>query len=143
MTHRKHAALRTALLLVVVFGPLVLVAVGLRYLVVRVERGEMVGVSQAIVLGVPAVVVLALAVWVARALKKPNQWLMVPMWFMLITTVAALGLMVRDNLINAAKPNWVLGGMAILLLVLALLMVLQAFSALKRRDGAQLSHSGD
>ena len=36
MTHRKHAALRTALLLVVVFGPLVLVAVGLRYIVVRV-----------------------------------------------------------------------------------------------------------
>ncbi|MFC2594318.1 MAG: carbon starvation CstA family protein, partial [Fretibacterium sp.] len=92
---------------------------------------------------VGALVLLALAVWVARALKKPNQWLMLPMWFMLITTVAALGLMVRDNLINAAKPNWVLGGMAILLLVLALLMVLQAFSALKRKDGAQLGHSGD
>ena len=54
---------------------------------------------------------------------------MLPMWFMLITTVAALGLMVRDNLINAAKPNWVLGGMAILLLVLALLMVLQKLFA--------------
>ena len=79
----------------------------------------------------------------AVVVDPPNQWLMLPMWFMLITTVAALGLMVRDNLINAAKPNWVLGGMAILLLVLALLMVLQAFSALKRRDGAQLSHSGD
>ena len=92
---------------------------------------------------VGALVLLALGVWVARALKKPNQWLMLPMWFMLITTVAALGLMIRDNLINAAKPNWVLGGMAILLLALALLMVLQAFSALKRRDGAQLGHSGD
>ena len=92
---------------------------------------------------VGALVLLALAVWVARALKKPNQWLMLPMWFMLITTVAALGLMVRDNLINAANPNWVLGGMAILLLVLALLMVIQAFSALKRKDGVQLGHSGD
>ncbi|RRD64620.1 carbon starvation protein A [Fretibacterium sp. OH1220_COT-178] len=92
---------------------------------------------------VGALVLLALAVWVARALKKPNKWLMIPMWFMLITTVAALGLMVRDNLINAAKPNWVLGGMAILLLVLALLMVLQAFSALNRRDGTPLSHAGD
>ncbi len=92
---------------------------------------------------VGALVLLALAVWVARALKKPNKWLMLPMWFMLITTVAALGLMVRDNLINAAKPNWVLGGMAILLLVLALLMVLQAFSALNRRDGTPLSHAGD
>ena len=92
---------------------------------------------------VGALVLLALAVWVARALKKTNQWLMIPMWFMLITTVAALGLMVRDNLINAAKPNWVLGGMAIALLVLSLLMVLQAFSALKRKDGVPLSHSGD
>ncbi len=78
MTHRKHAALRTALLLVVVFGPLVLVAVGLRYLVVRVERGEMVGVSQAIVLGVPAVVVLALAVWVYRSASKLRAGSMTP-----------------------------------------------------------------
>ncbi len=78
MTHRKHTALRTALLLVVVFGPLVLVAVGLRYLVVRVERGEMVGVSQAIVLGVPAVVVLALAVWVYRSASKLRAGSMTP-----------------------------------------------------------------
>lgn len=78
MAHRKHAALRTALLLVVVFGPLVLVAVGLRYLVVRVERGEMVGVSQAIVLGVPAVVVLALAVWVYRSASKLRAGSMTP-----------------------------------------------------------------
>ena len=92
---------------------------------------------------VGALVLLALAVWVARALKKPNQWLMVPMWFMLITTVAALALMIRDNIVNAPMPNWTLGGMAIALLVLALLMVLQAFSALNRKDGAPLSHSGD
>lgn len=78
MTHRKHTALRTALLLVVVFGPLVLVAVGLRYLVVRVERGEMVGVSQAIVLGVPAVVVLAMAVWVYRSASKLRASSMTP-----------------------------------------------------------------
>ena len=78
MTHRKHTALRTALLLVVVFGPLVLVAVGLRYLVVRVERGEMVGVSQAIVLGVLAVVVLALAVWVYRSASKLRAGSMTP-----------------------------------------------------------------
>ena len=78
MTHRKHAALRTALLLVVVFGPLVLVAVGLRYLVVRVERGEMVGVSQAIVLGVPAVVVLVMTVWVYRSASKLRASSMTP-----------------------------------------------------------------
>ena len=70
---------------------------------------------------VGALVLLALAVWVARALKKPNQWLMVPMRFMLITPVAALALMIRDNIVNAPMPNWTLGGMAIALLVLALL----------------------
>lgn len=91
---------------------------------------------------VGALVLLALAVWVARALKKPNQWLMIPMWFMLLTTVAALGLMIYDNLVKAPVPNWILGGMAIALLVLSLLMVLQAFSALKRKDG-MLGHSGD
>ncbi len=81
---------------------------------------------------VGALVLLALAVWVARALKKTNNWLMVPMWFMLATTVAALVLMIKSSLIDAVMPNWILGGMSIALLVLALLMVQQAFSALKR-----------
>ncbi len=81
---------------------------------------------------VGALVLLALAVWVARGLKKPNNWLMYPMWFMLVTTVAALGLMIKASVIDATNPNWILGGMSIVLLVLALLMVQQAFAALKK-----------
>lgn len=89
---------------------------------------------------VGALVLLALAVWVARALKKPIQWLMIPMWFMLTTTVAALVLMIKDNLIGVQYPNWILGGMAIALLILALLMVIQAFGALSRKNDLPLSH---
>ena len=81
---------------------------------------------------VGALVLLALAVWVARALKKPIQWLMIPMWFMLVTTVAALVLMIKSSVVDAANPNWILGGVSIALLVLALLMIQQAFSALKK-----------
>ena len=81
---------------------------------------------------VGALVLLSLAVWVARALKKPNHWLMYPMWFMLATTVAALGLMIKSSLIDSPNPNWILGGMSIALLILALLMVQQAFGALKK-----------
>ena len=81
---------------------------------------------------VGALVLLALAVWVAKSLKKANNWLMIPMWFMLATTVAALVLMIKSSLIDAVMPNWILGGMSIALLVLALLMVQQAFAALKK-----------
>lgn len=83
---------------------------------------------------VGALVLLGLAVWVAKALKKPNQWLMYPMWFMLITTVAALVIMIKTSLIGVQYPNWILGGMSIALLILALLMVQQAFAALNKKS---------
>ncbi|MDR1978744.1 MAG: carbon starvation protein A [Synergistaceae bacterium] len=87
---------------------------------------------------VGALVLLGVAVWVKRALKKRNDWLMYPMWFMLVTTCAALGFMIKSNLVDpmmAEKtPNWLLGGLSIVLLILALAMVQQAFSALKRES---------
>ncbi|MDR3231144.1 MAG: carbon starvation protein A [Synergistaceae bacterium] len=85
---------------------------------------------------VGALVLLGVAVWVARGLKKPNQWLMYPMWFMLLTTCAALVLMIKSNLIDAAVPNWLLGGLSIVLLVLAIAMVQQAFAVLKKDQAA-------
>jgi carbon starvation protein len=85
---------------------------------------------------VGALVLLAVAVWVKRALKKRNDWLMYPMWFMLATTIAALVLMIKTHLVDrlAAElaPNWLLGGLSVVLAVLAILMVQQAFSALKK-----------
>jgi carbon starvation protein len=81
---------------------------------------------------VGALVLLAVAVWVARGLKKTNKWLMYPMWFMLVTTCGALILMIKSNLVDAAVPNYLLGGLSVVLFVLALLMVQQAFAALKK-----------
>lgn len=81
---------------------------------------------------VGALVLLGVAVWVKRGLKKRNDWLMYPMWFMLLTTLAALGFMIKGNLVDAKVPNYLLGGLSIVLFLLALAMVQQAFSALKK-----------
>ena len=78
---------------------------------------------------VGALVLLGVAVWVKRALKKRNDWLMYPMWFMLITTLAALVFMINNNL-SAKVPNYLLGGLSIVLFALAIAVVQQAFSAL-------------
>jgi carbon starvation protein len=80
---------------------------------------------------VAALALLAIGVWVAKGLKKNNQFAMVPMWFMLVTTVAALGIMIKDNLAYAS-PNYVLVVPSIILLVLALLMVFESMKALKQ-----------
>jgi len=74
---------------------------------------------------------LTLAVWVKKGLKKGNGFLMYPMYFMLVTTIVALGFMVKSTLITAVVPNYLLGGMSVVLLVLSLLMAKESFTALK------------
>jgi carbon starvation protein len=78
---------------------------------------------------VAALALLAVAVWVTKGLKKNATFLMLPMWFMLVTTVAALFLLIRDNL-----KNPLLSGISVILLVLAVLLVREALDALKRKD---------
>jgi carbon starvation protein len=51
------------------------------------------------------------------------------MWFMLVTTVAALFLLIKANL-----KNPLLSGISVILLVLAVLLVKEALDALKRKD---------
>ncbi|MCX7828026.1 MAG: carbon starvation protein A [Thermanaerothrix sp.] len=80
---------------------------------------------------VAALALLSVSVWVAKGLKKDNSFLMVPMWFMLATTVGALAIMIKDNLM-LATPNYILVVPSVLLMVLAILMVKEAFGALKR-----------
>src|SRR5690606_9335887 len=82
---------------------------------------------------VAALALLAIGVWVAKGLKKDNRFAMVPMWFMLVTTVAALGVMIKENLAYAS-PNYVLVVPSIILLVLGLLMVLESMKALRASD---------
>ena len=58
---------------------------------------------------------------------------MLPMWFMLVTTVAALYFLVAGQL-KLAAPNYLLVVVAIILFLLAIMMVMEAFKALKRPD---------
>ena len=79
---------------------------------------------------VAALTLMTLGVWVSKALKRDNRFAMYPMWFMLVTTVAALGFMIRDNL-AFEKPNYILVVPSVLLLVLALLMIFESLKALR------------
>jgi carbon starvation protein len=80
---------------------------------------------------VAALALLGVATWLAKGLKADNRWLMYPMWFMLCTTIAALVLLIRDNL---KADNYVLVVLSVVLMVLAILMVREALAALKRKD---------
>ena len=79
---------------------------------------------------VAALALLTIGVWVAKALNKDNRFAMIPMWFMLATTLAALGFLIRDNMAYEI-PNYILVIPSIILLVLAVLMVLESLKALK------------
>lgn len=79
---------------------------------------------------VAALAILGVAVWVFKALKKPNKFLMIPFWFMIITTGAALLLMIKNSLAGEF-PNYMQAGIASLLVVLGVLLVIQSFKAMK------------
>ncbi len=76
---------------------------------------------------VAAMALLALGVWVTRALKKNANFIMYPMYFMLVTTVVALG-----QMIISPKSSSVIVGVAVVLLVLAAALVKEAYGALRR-----------
>ena len=82
---------------------------------------------------VAALALLAIGVWVIKGLKKNGNFLMAPFWFMLATTLCALVILLRGWL-TAAQPNYLLAGVAGTLLVLAVLLVIEAFKALKAKS---------
>lgn len=81
---------------------------------------------------VAALVLLGLAVWVRNGLKKDNRYLMYPMCFMLLTTLAALVLLIRDQFLAVAGPNILLVVISVLLMVLAVLVVREAVKVLRK-----------
>lgn len=80
---------------------------------------------------VAALALLGVAVWVKKALKTSNAFLMIPMWFMLATTIAALVLLIRDQA-AAGSANVLLVAVSLLLIILAALMVREAMKALRQ-----------
>ena len=79
---------------------------------------------------VAALALLGVAVWVRKGLGKDNKFLMLPMWFMLVTTIAALAMLIRDQL-RATPTNYVVIVISIVLMALAVLMVREALAALR------------
>nr|WP_242018843.1 carbon starvation protein A [Phaeovibrio sulfidiphilus] len=78
---------------------------------------------------VAALALLGVGVWAKKALKVDNTFLMVPMGFMLVTTVTALGFLIRQELVSDT-PNWALFGVSLTLVILAVLMVYESLRAL-------------
>ena len=89
---------------------------------------------------VAALSLLALAVWVKKGLKKNNLFLSLPYWFMLITTIAALVIMIRDNLFGATK-NYLLGILPVILVVLAIALIITTATSTKKAEGEQVAHN--
>ncbi len=77
---------------------------------------------------VAALALLALGVWIKKDLGRSNLFVMVPMWFMMATTLAALSLLVREQL-RADAPNWVVVVFSVVLMGLGLLMLREAMTA--------------
>lgn len=85
---------------------------------------------------IAALAILSVAVWIIRGLKKQATFLLVPFWFMLVTSMTALVIDIKTTMQSAA-PNYVLASISAILLVLAVLMAregLKALSAEKRGE---------
>jgi len=74
---------------------------------------------------VAALTLLTLAVWVKLGLKKDNRFAMYPFFFMLATTFTALFFLIKANI-----GNYLLMGISVILLVLAVFLVKEAYNAL-------------
>lgn len=81
---------------------------------------------------VAALALLGVGVWVIKALKGKGTFLMAPFWFMIFTTGAALILLIKNSLAGE-HPNYLLAGVAAILMVLGVMLVLQAFKSLKEK----------
>ena len=77
---------------------------------------------------VAAMALLAIGTWVIRCLHKPANFIMIPMLFMLVTTFAGLGLLIKDNLTK--QP--LLAVISAVLLIMAFFLVKMAWAAINK-----------
>ncbi len=78
---------------------------------------------------VAALSLMTIGLWVKKGLKKSASFVMIPMVFMLFTTVAALFLLIKGNLSNP-----LICGVSVLLLVLAILLVKETWGVMAKDD---------
>lgn len=65
--------------------------------------------------------------------KRPAIYTLIPMIFMMVTTMAAMALNIKSYI---ASENWLLTGIGIAIFALAVWLALEAWSAYRRRDVA-------
>ena len=77
--------------------------------------------------------------WIIRGLKKKATFLLIPFWFMLVTSMAGIVIEIKatlmsghPNYIMSGHPNYILAVISALLLILALMMTKEGFAALNR-----------
>ncbi|NIA13481.1 MAG: carbon starvation protein A [Nitrospiraceae bacterium] len=82
---------------------------------------------------VAALALLTMVVWITKGLKKNAAFLKYPMYFMVATTLTALVLLIRGNIVSTpgAPANYPIVGVAALLFVLAVMLIVEAYRALK------------
>lgn len=78
---------------------------------------------------IAALAILSVAVWIIRGLKKKATFLLIPFWFMLVTSMVALVVDIKTTL-QSPYPNYVLAGISCILLVLAVLMAKEGIKAI-------------
>ena len=71
---------------------------------------------------------LAITAWLTKSGKK-TLFTIIPMIFMFIVTLSALGLLIKDYLF-VANRNYVLGIIAIVLFILAIVLIVEAYTTL-------------
>ena len=86
---------------------------------------------------VAALAILGIAMWIIRGLKKKATFLLIPFWFMLVTSMAGIVIEIKATLMSG-HPNYILAVISALLLVLALLMTKEGFAALNREKARRV-----
>ncbi|UCF68916.1 MAG: carbon starvation protein A [Acidobacteriota bacterium] len=81
---------------------------------------------------VAALALLVVASWLLQR-GRPSLPILIPSLLMLVTTLGALAWQVYGSIV-APEPNWIIAGIDVLLVLLALFVLAEAWDALRRRQ---------
>ncbi len=82
-----------------------------------------------------ALALLAITAWLTKSGKKALVTI-IPMVLMFIVTLSALGLLIKDYIFSST-PNYILGIIALILLILAIVLIIEAYNTLVRNKNSK------
>ncbi|MCF0248572.1 MAG: carbon starvation protein A [Synergistes sp.] len=86
---------------------------------------------------IAALAILAIAIWIIRGLKKNGTFLMIPFWFMIVTSLAGFVVYIKDAFIGE-NPSYLIVAICIVLFIIGLFITLEGIKAIKRdKDSAK------